>query len=64
MTRAPIEPSSLELVTRPLAEARTLPGTAYASEAVSAWERTHFFDRAWVCAGRADEVGSPATSAR
>ncbi|HST65064.1 MAG TPA: aromatic ring-hydroxylating dioxygenase subunit alpha [Mycobacteriales bacterium] len=59
MTRAPIEPSLLEPVTRPLASARTLPAVAYASEEVHAWERAHFFDAAWVCAGRADEVGAP-----
>jgi glycine betaine catabolism A len=56
---APIDPADLESVTRPMAEARTLPAGAYASEDVFGWERRHFFDGAWVCAGRADEVGAP-----
>jgi glycine betaine catabolism A len=59
MTRAPIDPSSLEPVTRPLAEARTLPAAAYASDAVFAWERARFFAGAWVCVGRTDDLAAP-----
>ena len=59
MTRAPIDPSSLEQVTRPLDQARTLPGAAYASAELFAWERRHFLDGSWVGVGRADEVPAP-----
>jgi Rieske 2Fe-2S family protein len=58
-TRAPIDPSALEPVLRPLAAARTLPGPAYASEQVFRWEQAHFFAGAWVCVGRADDVAAP-----
>lgn len=53
---APIEDALLDPVLRPLPDARTLPGDAYASAAVFDWERRHFLDGSWVCAGRADEV--------
>jgi len=53
MTRAPIDPSSLEPVTRPLDLARTLPGVAYASPEVFEWERRHFLDDSWLCVGSA-----------
>ena len=59
MTRAPIDPSSLEPVTRPLDQARTLPGAAYASPDVFEWERRHFLDGSWLCVGRADDVPAP-----
>jgi Rieske 2Fe-2S family protein len=32
----------------------TLPAEAYTAGSVFRWEREHFFDRGWVCAGRAD----------
>jgi glycine betaine catabolism A len=59
MTRAPIDPGPLAAVTRPLAEARTLPGAAYASAEVFAWERAHFLDGSWVCVGRAADLPRP-----
>jgi glycine betaine catabolism A len=31
----------------------TLPAEAYTAEPVFRWEKEHFFDRGWVCAGRA-----------
>ena len=31
----------------------TLPAEAYTAESVFRWEKEHFFDRGWVCAGRA-----------
>jgi len=39
--------------------ARTLPASAYRSEAVLAWDRDRFFDRSWVCVGRSDLVAEP-----
>ncbi len=32
----------------------TLPAEAYTDPGVFRWEQEHFFDRSWVCAGRAD----------
>jgi Rieske 2Fe-2S family protein len=32
----------------------TLPAEAYTDDAVFRWEQEHFFDRGWVCVGRAD----------
>jgi glycine betaine catabolism A len=32
----------------------TLPAEAYTAGSVFRWEREHFFDRGWACAGRAD----------
>jgi hypothetical protein len=31
----------------------TLPAEAYTAESVFRWEQEHFFERGWVCAGRA-----------
>lgn len=56
---APIDPGLLDAVTRPMAEARTLPGIAYASAEVFGWERRHFLDGSWVCVGRADDLDRP-----
>ncbi len=40
-------------------DARTLPAQAYTSEAVFAWETTHFFEGSWMCVGRASMVAKP-----
>jgi phenylpropionate dioxygenase-like ring-hydroxylating dioxygenase large terminal subunit len=49
---SPIDPAALHTVLEPLGRARTLPAKAYTSEDVLAWERSHFFEGSWVCAGR------------
>ncbi len=36
-----------------------LPGAAYANDAVVAWEREHFFEGGWACAGRASDLARP-----
>jgi glycine betaine catabolism A len=57
---APLAPEDLGAVlTAQFGEARTLPASAYHSEAVLEWERGRFFDRGWVCVGRADLVPEP-----
>jgi glycine betaine catabolism A len=56
--RAPFDPALLEPVTRPLGRSRTLPGEAYTSETVLAWEREHFFEGSWVCAGGATTLAN------
>jgi Rieske 2Fe-2S family protein len=53
---APIDPTLLQPVLRPLREARTLPGVAYASAEVFDWERRHFLDGSWCCVGRSADV--------
>ncbi|MGH3146237.1 MAG: SRPBCC family protein, partial [Rubrobacter sp.] len=37
----------------PFGRSSTLPAGAYTDEAVFRWEQEHFFDRSWVCVGRA-----------
>jgi Rieske 2Fe-2S family protein len=56
---APIDPALLERVLQPLARARTLPGEAYASPEVFAWEQRHFVEGSWVCVGRGTDLGRP-----
>jgi Rieske 2Fe-2S family protein len=56
---APVEDALLDAVLRPPEQARTLPGTAYASAAVFEWERRHFLEGSWVCVGRAGELVAP-----
>ena len=51
-----MDESLLAAVVRPLAEARTLPGAAYADPAVFEWERRHFLAGSWVCVGRSAEL--------
>ena len=58
--RAPIRSELLQAVLAPtIGASRTLPAEAYLSEDVLRWEVEHFFGAGWVCAGRADDLGSP-----
>src|SRR5207302_2621500 len=52
--RAPIDPAALGPVLAPPGQARSLPGIAYTSPDVFAWEMDHFFERSWPCIGRVD----------
>src|SRR5262245_44949382 len=56
---APLDRAALEEVLLPFGRSRLLPAEAYASEAVLAWERAHFFESAWVCAGTASDLSRP-----
>jgi glycine betaine catabolism A len=56
---APIDSALLDRVLQPLERARTLPGEAYASPEVFAWERRHFTEGSWVCVGRATDLERP-----
>ena len=58
-TRAPLDSASLARVLAPFGRSTTLPGEAYTSPNVFAWEREHFFDAGWVCVGRMDDLPSP-----
>jgi glycine betaine catabolism A len=51
-----LDRESLRAVLAPLGESLTLPGEAYTSADVFAWEMEHFFDRSWVCADRVAEL--------
>jgi len=55
-------PISAEAVARSAAafgKSCTLPGAAYTSAEVFAWEMDHFFERGWVCLGREEETSLP-----
>jgi phenylpropionate dioxygenase-like ring-hydroxylating dioxygenase large terminal subunit len=56
-TPAPISPDALARSTAAFGASLTLPGAAYCSPDVFAWEMEHFFERGWVCLGREEETG-------
>ncbi|HEY0937000.1 MAG TPA: Rieske 2Fe-2S domain-containing protein, partial [Trebonia sp.] len=56
---APLDDGQLAAALRPFGESRMLPPAAYTSDAVFAWERTHFFGGGWTCAGHASRLPSP-----
>ena len=49
----PIARELLALSLDTFGRSSTLPTEAYTAESVFRWEKEHFFDRGWVCAGRA-----------
>jgi Rieske 2Fe-2S family protein len=53
MSVAPLDPAALEACTRPFGASVGLPGEAYTSPEVFAWEQERFFAPSWVCLGRA-----------
>ena len=55
---APVDAAALARVLAPGTTSCMLPAAAYLDDAVLAWERTHLFARAWVCAGRADDLAA------
>jgi Rieske 2Fe-2S family protein len=64
-TAAPLDLTAVERVLQHCEVATTLPGEAYASPDVFAWEVEHFFEGGWACVGReADlELTSPGDQA-
>lgn len=56
---APIPSEALERVIAPFGSSRTLPGEAYSSPEVFAWEQEHLFEAAWVCLCREEELARP-----
>jgi glycine betaine catabolism A len=58
-TIAPIDRAALDRVLMPFGQSHTLPAEAYASQDVFEWEKKHFFQGSWVCAGRSDDLASP-----
>ena len=55
----PVARESLSPALAPFGKSSTLPSEAYADEGVFRWELEHFFDRSWVCVGRADDLINP-----
>lgn len=53
MSAPPVDRDALQRCVSPFGLSHGLPGEAYTSPAVLAWERERFFDRSWVCIGRA-----------
>jgi Rieske 2Fe-2S family protein len=53
---APVDPSALARVLRPLGEGEGLPRDVYVSPAVYEWELRGLFEGAWVCVGRAEAL--------
>jgi Rieske 2Fe-2S family protein len=53
VSRAPIDQDALQRCVSPFGVSHGLLGEAYTSPAVLDWERERFFDRSWVCLGRA-----------
>jgi Rieske 2Fe-2S family protein len=58
-TPAPLGIEEVEASLRPFGSSKMLPRAAYLDEAVLAWERRHFFEGGWVCAGRVEHLGEP-----
>jgi Rieske 2Fe-2S family protein len=56
---APLDRADLERVLLPFGPSRLLPQAAYTSAEVLAWEREHFFEGSWVCAGTAAGLERP-----
>jgi Rieske 2Fe-2S family protein len=56
-TAAPLDLGAVEKVLDRYDRALTLPGEAYASQAVFDWEVEHFFEGSWACIGRAADLG-------
>lgn len=61
LSLALIDRAAIEAVVAPFGMSRTLPAEAYTSEEVFEWERRHFFDSSWFCAGRAAGLDEPGT---
>lgn len=53
---APLSLDALECVLAPFGSSSTLPGEAYASAEIFAWEQEHFFEASWVYLCREEEI--------
>jgi Rieske 2Fe-2S family protein len=60
-TPAPIDRRELEPSLAEFRQSYTLPGVAYTSTELFAWEMRHFFDESWVCLGRSGGLMEPGT---
>ena len=55
-TSAPLDLAAVEQVLQPYDRALTLPGEAYGSPEVFAWEQAHLFEGSWTCVGRTADL--------
>jgi len=55
-TTAPLDLAGVETVLQPYDRALTLPGEAYGSPEVFAWEQRHLFAGSWMCIGRGADL--------
>ena len=55
-TSAPLDLAAVEKVLQPYDRALTLPGDAYGSPEVFAWEQAHLFEGSWSCVGRTADL--------
>ncbi len=56
---APLDLAALQSVLLPFGPSRLLPQGAYTSPEVLEWEKQHFFEGSWVCAGTAEGLAKP-----
>ena len=56
---APIDRALIEPSLADFRESYTLPGVAYVSDELYAWEMRHFFEATWICLGRTDGLLAP-----
>jgi phenylpropionate dioxygenase-like ring-hydroxylating dioxygenase large terminal subunit len=56
---APIDRRLIEPCLAPFRHSYTLPGVAYTSPELFAWEMSHLFDDSWTCLGRAEGMVAP-----
>lgn len=56
---APLDLAALQRTLLPFGPSRLLPQEAYTSEALLEWEKRHFFEGGWVCAGPAQGLVQP-----
>ncbi|TME08672.1 MAG: hypothetical protein E6I69_04915, partial [Chloroflexi bacterium] len=56
---APIDRELLGPSLADFRESYTLPGVAYTSPELFAWEMRHFFDDSWTCLGRVEGLIAP-----
>jgi Rieske 2Fe-2S family protein len=59
MRASPLPREALELVLQPIEHARSLPGDAFTSDDVFAFERQKVLALGWVCLGHASDVAHP-----
>jgi Rieske 2Fe-2S family protein len=56
---APVDQAGLAAALRPFGESVLLPPAAYTDPAVFSWERRHFLDGGWTCAGFSSQLPGP-----
>lgn len=54
--QAPVDSAGIAAALRPFGESLMLPGLAYTSTDVLAWERRHLFAGSWTCLGRTSSL--------